>query len=84
MHSISITTEDPETLAEVTGAVLELMEEKGGLRAEESCADQVRQELPGAVEQQNGYQLKKGLLMVEGVCYDDSYSVTISPVYQEE
>ncbi|MDD3253136.1 MAG: hypothetical protein PHV18_11305 [Lachnospiraceae bacterium] len=84
VHSISITVEDPATLAEVTGAVLELMEEKGGLSAGESCADQVRQELSRAVEQENGYQLKKGLMMVEGVCYDNSYSITISPVYQEE
>lgn len=84
LHSICVSIGDPEVLAAVTGDVIDLLEETGGITAEENCAQELRENLAIAVRAASGFQIQQGLLMVDGMCYDNNYSVTISRVFPEE
>lgn len=78
LHHIYVVIEDPETLARVVGDVLAALEEQGAITAEENCGDLLMEELPGKIAREEDWLFEQGCVSVEGLCYYDGYTVTIS------
>lgn len=78
LHEISLSLDDPEQLASVTCAILAALAEEGELGAGADCFTLLPEELPGAMENGNGYKRLEGAVLIEGISYEKSYSVYIS------
>ncbi|MEW4414639.1 hypothetical protein [Clostridium sp. AN503] len=77
LHQIDITLEDPQVLGDVSGEVLEMLEESGALLPGENCAELLSEEMPGLLIQDGSYELQSGALSVDGYYEGDHYVVSI-------
>lgn len=78
LHEISLTLDDPQRLTDVTCAILAALEERGELPAGADCIQAVARELPAALKDETGYVYLEGVVLIEGIAFDDTYSVYIS------
>lgn len=78
LHEVSISLDNPERLTAATYSVLKILAEVGELSADAECFTLVPEGLPGALAGGSGYALLDGPILIEGIAYDQSYSVFIS------
>lgn len=77
VHGIELVLEDPDSLADLTGGILEMLEGYGVLRQEDGYAGLVREGMPSAMAQEGEYLVQAGQVYIEGMAYEDCYAVYI-------
>lgn len=83
LHGVTISLSDKAKETAVTGEVLKAMEQYGAIAAESGYPERVAEDLPGRIDAFEDYLLQDGTLLVEGLTYEDNYTVYISHTIEE-
>lgn len=78
LHEINVSLDDPVRLTEVTCAILEALAQEGELPEDADCIASVAEELQEAFADGIGYHIMEGPVQIEGIAYENRYSVYIS------
>lgn len=78
LHEINLSLDDPDRLAEVTGAILKALAQEGEFSDDTERITWMATELSGALVRGEDYYLLEGPVQIEGISYEESYSVYIS------
>lgn len=80
LHQISFDLDDPELVTKLAGEMLGELKTAGELADDEDCREIVEREVKDSLLAGEEYHLQSGLILVDGMCYDNGYSVTISRI----
>ncbi len=78
LHEISLSLDDPIKMTSVTCGILAALAERGEMEADAHCLTQVAEELPDAIRGGLDYNMLEGAVLIEGIAYEDCYTVYIS------
>lgn len=78
LHEIILSLDDKEQMTSVTCEILAALAKQGEMEADADCLTQVAQELPDAIQGGIYYNLLEGAVLIEGIAYEDCYTVYIS------
>lgn len=78
LHEINVSLDDPARLTEVTCAILETLVQEGELPEDTDCIALVSEGLQEAFADGIGYNILEGAVQIEGIAYENRYSVYIS------
>lgn len=78
LHEISLSLDDPKRLTSVTCEILDALAGQGEIDADADCLTLVAEELPAAISRGEDYNLLEGAVLIEGLSYEDTYSIYIS------
>lgn len=78
LHEINLSLDDPDRLTEVTGAILRALAQEGEFSDDTERITRMTKELSGALVSGEDYYLLEGPVQIEGISYEESYTVYIS------